>query len=387
MIEAEILENLFEFTLSKEPGIIYHTVWLFSNLLENEELCHIIIKTIPEFLNRINLLLTNYSNSYQFQDIYYILCWLVYRIFVHTGDYYVESFYVAIPNFLKVLEIEVNNYILKLDIGFKATNVETENNLINTIFLLFDKFTRYIEDTEILRKLIHSNLIPSVMKLLSVDLEKILSDDLFLIFRVVGGLLSTNNDADVDYLLDNYNFLDKVEKIIKNLAYSNYPNIPNPKRIIKEMAWCLSNVTGGTKAQIGKVLKTAIPSYLLNFTNKIKEPNYYKEVIFMFYNAFDYGSPDSKKAVLSDEVLNLISEAISNSNYTPEVVKIALDFLRLIISEVKSFFDINVYKNIKIKLERNNIPNILEKLQYNHYPGVGEVAEFILLDNWSVEEY
>jgi hypothetical protein len=262
MIETEILENLFKFTNSKETGIVFHSIWLFANIMENDELCHIIIKTVPEFLNKINLLLTNYSSSDNYHDSFYIVSWLVYRIFNCTNNYYIDCFIGAIPNFLKVLEIEVNKHILNEVAGSKDENLETGNSLKGTILLLFDKLTRYIEDTEILQKLIHSSLMGSVIKLLSIDLENQTSDYLFIIFRIVGGLLSSNNDSDVDYLLDNYNFLEKVEKIIKHLAYNNYPNISDPTKILKEIAWCLSNVTGGSKEQIQKVLKTEIPSFL-----------------------------------------------------------------------------------------------------------------------------
>lgn len=387
MIETETLENLFLLTKSVQPGIIYHTMWLFSNIIENEELCHIIIKIIPDFLNRINTLLSNYSNTFHFNDIFYILSWLIYRIFIHTGDCYLENFYQTIPYFLKVLENEVNNFIIKIDIDIVNMNTETENDLIDTILLIFDKFTRYIEDSEILRKLINSSLMTSITKLLSIPFDKMNSDDLFLIFRVVGGLLSSNNDSDVDYLLNNFCFLEKVEEILKNFAYITNPKISNPKKVLKEMAWSLSNITGGSKSQIEKVLKTHIPNYILNFTKKIKDSNYYKEVLFMFYNAFDYGSNESKNIVLSDDVLNLITEAISNTNYNNDVVKIALDFLRLIISEVKELFDVSVYKNIKRKLEVNNIPNVLDRLQYSSSQEIAEVAELILLDNWSINDY
>ena len=387
MIETEILENLFKFTNSKEIGIVFQSIWLFANMLENDELCHIIIKTVPEFLNKINLLLTNYSSSYDYYESYNIVSWLVYRIFYCTNNYYLDSFIGAIPNFLKVLEIEVNKQIHNKISGSNNENLEIEFSFRGTILLVFDKLTRYIEDTEILQKLIYSSLMDSLMKLLSIDLENQTSDNLFIIFRIIGGLLSSNNDSDVDYLLNNYNYLDEVEKIIKHLAYNNYPNISNPSKILKEIAWCLSNVTGGTKEQIQKVLKTEIPSYLLNFTHKIKENKYFNEVLFLYYNAFDYGSKETKHTILSGEIVNIICEAISNTNFPHQVVKLALDFLRLIISEVKTVFEICVYKNLKIQLERNNIPIILNNLQYSRNNDIVEIAEFILLDNWHVDEY
>ena len=392
MIETEILKILINFTLSKQPGIINHIIWLFANLLDNEELCHIIINTVPNFITIINTLLKEYSNTYIFKDIFENLSWLVFRIFTHTGDRYIENFFVSFPIFSKVLENEVDSYSLNMEIG-NNTDSDYDDNLLNSVLRLFEKFAKYIEDAETLKNLIYSNLLTAMMKLLSRNVQnsqiKISSGLLFLVFRIIGGLLTSDNDSDIDYILNNFNFVEVVERILtNNNSFNGFEESSDySKRILKDIAWCMSNITGGSKSQVDRVLNSSIPVLLINYAKVFKESNFIKEVLYMFYNAFDYGSYEAKNKVLSEVVVNLICDAIINMNYKHEITKYALDFLKLILTEAKSMFEMNVYYRIKKILEINDIPNFLNKLQLDKNQGISEMAEFLLLDNWSVFEY
>ena len=111
----------------------------------------------------------------------------------------------------------------------------------------------------------------------------------------------------------------------------------------------------------------------------------HKEVLFVLYNAYDYGSRQSREAILNEKVIRLLNRSIVE-NKNGEILKVSLDFIRMIFEDLREEEDPLVYKRLKREFEALNITVTLENLQLHNSDEISQRAELILMDHWNLED-
>ncbi len=284
-------------------------------------------------------------------------------------------------------------------------NEVEENLLLKHLILCFKKITDLGTDEELFEKFLNSNFVSNCLRLISFNSDCDITDcnknknsninlishiqvinpfnmQVKLIFRIIGHLIGSPNNEHTNVIL-NCNFIQITESILKYY----YNNNNGDYDLLKEAAFSISNVTGGTESQADTViLNSNIADYFLFFSKDTNNPKFLNEVIYIFYNAYDYGSDDCKKNIANNQnLMNLVISLLQNQ-VTLGVTELCLDFLKLIFEKTKKYLDMNLYYFIKQQFDDKNLPNILEQISFNKNKDIGMLAYSILTDNWSLEE-
>lgn len=395
LIEDEFLQTMFRFLNSKEPGIIDNSLWILANLFDNDEQCNLILTCLPELTNRINRICQEYSNILQHFELLKNVTWLIYRIIIHDPDK-AGKFLPSLNYLINFLDHEVSNLLLIKEFKDNSNNFNQvlsdtgqcplsneieERSIFNNLLLIFNRFLINLDDKELYLTMLNSTLIKNLLSLIK-DFSSLPIDDqdLMMIFRIFGGLLQ-GFDSDETEILLSYGIIEKFEQY---LEYCLTKSIFK-KKVIKELTWSVSNITGGTNMQVERViLRSKLPILLFKVHEKSKSIIIVYELLHVFYNAFDLGSKDSKFAIINEQILNLIIENL-HLDGNEKLTKLSLEFMRMILEQTK-IYDLNIYKYLRGKFEDLIIPETLEKLQFHNNEDISRIAEVILMDTWNLDE-
>jgi hypothetical protein len=395
LIEDEFLQTMYRLLNSKEPGIIDNSLWILANLFDNDEQCNLILTCLPELTNRINIICQEYSNILEHFEILKNVTWLIYRIIIHDPDK-AGRFLPSLNCLLNFLDHEVSNLLLLKEMKDNSnqnnqvlsdtgqcplSNNKEENSIFNNILLIFNRFLINLDDKELYLTMLNSTLIKNLVTLIK-DFSALPIDDqdLLMIFRVLGGIL-LGLDSDETEILLSYGIIEKFEEYFEYCLTKSIFN----KKLIKELTWAISNITGGALVQVDRViLRSKLPILLFKIYEKFRNPLFVNELMHVFYNAFDLGSKESKIAIINEQILNLITENL-HLDGNVKITKLSLEFMRMILEQTKTF-DLNMHKHLKRRFEGLNIPDILEKLQFHNDEDIARIAEVILMDSWNLEE-
>ena len=132
LIEEEFLQCLFKLISCKEAGVVDHSLWIFSNLFEDDEQTNLILTCLPELPDKINSIVKEYSNIFEHTELLKNVTWLMYRILRHDGEV-ADRFKPSIGFLLNFLENEVSNIILIKEMRENA--IKSGNKLFYNLFI------------------------------------------------------------------------------------------------------------------------------------------------------------------------------------------------------------------------------------------------------------
>ncbi len=378
LIEEEILEILFSLMNSGETGIIYHSIWIFANIFDCQENATLILQRLDNFnfIPRMIKIVDSFSNLFLYSDLIKNATWLVYRI-IRYEQSVITSFAPLFDHLLNFLDYEVSRIKTIKKSGIESNS--EDNQILTNLLLIFNRITQSSEDEEVFKYLAKPAFVYNLIKLHTEDLVE--DESIYLVFRVIGGLCSSMNSSTDTVVSCGY--LDSVESYLYKCFNKNSFNILS----LRDLAFSISNISAESDLYSDKIVKYQILELLLNLLNNVKDAKLNKEILYVFYNCFEFGSLDSREKIISyDKIYSVICDCIKNPN--KEYTKVSLDFLRLILHErqYSNYANNNFYKEIKLKLENYGLPSYLENLHLRSEEDISSIAESILLDHWDFEE-
>jgi hypothetical protein len=232
-------------------------------------------------------------------------------------------------------------------------------------------------------------------------------------------MLSGDTDGDDKILTDDENFLQFVSFLFTQV-FNYYIN--NDKEYFKQLLIPFIEFNNGNKDKLEQELSlyvdevakdtfylianmacttddkvldfiintTSIPNYLDIF-RKTKDVRVQKEIFYIFYAAFKYGSESLKSFIIlrkahliSIEILVQLLNTNGFLNKFADLFVSIISFLDLLIKY--GMKTSNKLNHVKIELESNNIEVYIEKLMYHENIEVCDAAQTLMNAYWGDEE-
>ena len=231
---------------------------------------------------------------------------------------------------------------------------------LNNASFILCFISEYYKET--INDLLNINIIPNLIKMISVEAKLIQMNCL----RIIGNIASGN--ANQTQKLIDYGILDYLKKTL----FSNY------KKIRKESAWIISNIAAGTQKQIEALIDQNILHLLIKII-KIDQPEIKQECIWALCNLTSVENPVYLKKLLDQGILNVICDCIKNEE--GKLLPVSLEAFRNLLVYGKKYNNNPGNMNpIVEKVDKMGMFDVLEKLQLHPIEIVYEKTLNILED-------
>lgn len=341
LAKEDIIQALFQVLVqSTEYPIIMNLVWIFANLLSDDESIYNLIVSTTGIVDYIVKMMTNESDLPN-----YLKCkvlWALANILKYPNEVNFKKVYSLVPIIFKFLKSNLFQDNFSEALGTVARLCRTKNE-------------------ELLKNMVNFDLIEILVNYIksSTDLN-----DLDNILKILGDL-AYRRERFVK-LINETNFIDRIESLLEDQLRSvkNMRSIPSKdKQFIKHIIWCINNVISANIEWSRNIIvrHTKIPQYVLELEKIISDVLVVEEIVMFFALALENGSFKVKTELIRLPVLELFKKMIDLNN-----VDIQILALRGILHFLEFGMHLMRDKNIiKIELENEGVNSMVEKLTLN----------------------
>jgi hypothetical protein len=375
VLTSEALEGLFRLFCSVNEAIVYQTIWIFSNVMEGEEIVNLIVEELPDFIERLNCLVALYSNILDDYEIFYELVWLTYKLIYKTKSCYTNQILCNLNTYIVAFEHEVNELSLKIENNSNVGFVRNETALKYLIDLI-NKITTQVCDVT-LGRIIRSSLPQSIARLLSIykfNYHNIL-------IKILGQLCSIDCEDDTLYLIESTRVFELFERLVCDVLCQN----DTDKEFFKQITWSLSNMVTGSDKQVLLFMSTKISNYLIIATNNDKSPDFIYELTYMFSTAIS-SATTSLGLLFTEQIIDLFVDIIKNTTNEKTTI-LCLEYFQSMLNyhNMAIFQNDSHYMKYKFKLNKLNFSEILKNIMDNDEEEIADRAQCILRTHYPHE--
>jgi len=223
-------------------------------------------------------------------------------------------------------------------------------------------------------QLVETGIVPSLIRNIDNPYLNILVPTL----RILGNILSCEEDGPTNIVLQNPNFIKKLHKLIFH----------EKKAVRREACWALSNIAAGEPEHIDLIINYPKIVHQIIKIVLSDNPEVKKEAGWILSNATSNADKDQIKKMVKLGILDCLGTLVKEEDENADMIKIGLEGLENMLRQGKEIASQEGTENLLlIEMESKGVITRIEKLQEHKNSDIYEKALAIIEEHYVLEDF